>query len=74
MHAFACESNICSIFVGALARATINGKVTPTNKHAHQDKEEEKKKKFYRNFSTIHPSIYVLTEIMQKQQKERSLD
>jgi hypothetical protein len=25
--------------LGALARATINGKVTPTNKHAHQDKE-----------------------------------
>jgi hypothetical protein len=44
MHAFACESNICSIFVSALARATINGKVTPTNKHAHQDKEEEKKR------------------------------
>ncbi len=38
MHAFACESNRCSIFVSVFARESINKKVAPTNKHAHQDK------------------------------------
>jgi hypothetical protein len=38
MHAFACESNRCSIFVSVFTRESINKKFAPTNKHAHQDK------------------------------------